>query len=341
MVHIKQIRGVPSYLSLSTPLTPQGDSVTQVITCQKTWTTSPGTNDRVSLAADVPGRFDSNGSKAAAVAIFGATTGTTRATPGFWGNAQPNGLLSWLPITTPVNQDFGRFRLANTRTATGDAWDPEVNSGVYSGAAGLIQYYAEFPALRTAFSASPGSFTSESALPAAPLLPGNLKLFARQGKTAYGYTNSPVQQFSLSTYAYSYPSGAIEEDIATYQRADVRYGVPQVAQIHVASLSPSQSLYPFVAPADVTVTRISLVGNTTLTSPALGLSVYNHAATSPGLLFAASPTAGIAAGTPTFFSPNQYQTMEAGDWLELSWAGSASPLTNLTISVDYQPIYPT
>jgi len=340
MVHIKQVRGVPSYLSLATPLTPQGDTVTQVITGQKTWTTSASTNDRSALAASVPGRFDSNGTDEAAAALFGASSGIFRSTLGFWGNSEANGMLSWAPIATPVNQDFGRFMITNSRTATGDAWDPATNGGADTGVSGLVQYYAEFPALRQSVPvASPSDYADETGLPAPPLTFGHLKLFARQGNPAYGYEASPGREFGLSYLSYSVPSGSIEEDIATYQRADVRYGAAQVSHIHVDTWSPSTTIYPFVAPGDVRITQLALIGSATVATSTL--SGYNHAQVSPGYLFSASPVSAIGAGSPVSYSPDQYRTMAQGDWLSLSWAGSSSPLTNLTISVSYNPIYPS
>jgi len=290
---------------------------------------------------DAPGRFDTAQFDSAGVVLFGAESGVFRSAIGFWGNAEANGLLVWAPISTVVNQDFGRMVLTNTRTATGDAWNPSSNGGVYTGVSGLIQYYAEFPALRhTVPAISAAAYAGETDLPAPPLVPGNVKLFARRGKAAYGYAASPTLEMGLSFLSRSIPSGSTEEDVATFQRADGRYNEPRVAQIHIDSLDPNKSVYPFVAATDLTVTSITLLGDTTLSSPALILGVYNMAAVSPGYLFAVSPSSTVSAGAPAAFVPDQYQVMAAGDWLDLSWSGSASPLINLTICVAYQPVYP-
>lgn len=343
MVHIKQIRGVPSYLSLSTPLTPQGVSTTQVITGQKTWTTSPGTNDRVSLARDVPGRFDSNGTDEAAAAVFGSDGGLVTSTFGFWGGStKPNAMMSWLPVSSAVNGDYGRFLLSNSRTETGDAWDPITNSGVSAGISGLITYYTEFAGLRSTVPVtSSADLAPIDGLPAAPLTIAQLKLFSRQGNPAFGYNPSPSIEFGLSYMNYGYPSGTYERDLATVQLSDLRYNEPRTAQIQISSLTAGTTVYPMVAPTNLTLVSISLVGNTGIGSPGISLQASLESAASPGRsLFASSPSGTLVAGQPLVFTPDQNLAVDSGEWLSMSWAGG-SPLTDVTISVSYQPIYPT
>jgi hypothetical protein len=347
---LKQIRDLAEYLSLTTSTVPGSTPVVnQLITSQKTFTTTGGTTDRYAAAGSTPGRFDS-GSDVSSIALFGATTQATHtASAGFYGGAaNPTGILSWVPFNTASNGDYGHFTLIQSRNAVG--FDPSANGAVGTATAGVAAQYLYLS--EETITGSPGTLFLEQGQTYYDPIAGRAKLYIRYGSPEWGYIESPNWEPALILHTHDQNSVVRAETVATFEKADQRYvkissPTTQVSEHWFADLAGQSPYIASLMYTDeaVVITGAYVISGSTINtpSPAISLVLKTQEPSPAGTLAVISSPLPIVTTVNTIspwtkFDLNVDAVSVAADMLIQLHVSPASPgveLANTLVRVDY------